>query len=82
MKSGACERARYQSCSEKRASLAQTPAPAHAQHFTPIGLAQRMMGEAVKRVRPTSQPIDPPRERQRKVGNVHDDFGASFTAVP
>jgi hypothetical protein len=49
---------------------------------SPIGLAQRMMGEAVKRVRPTSQPIDPPRERQRKVGNVHDDFGASFTAVP
>jgi len=82
MNSGARKRARDQSCSEKRASLAQTPAPAHAEHFSAIRLAKRMVGEAVKRVRPTSQTIDPPHERQRKVGNVHDDFGASFTAVP
>jgi hypothetical protein len=41
-----------------------------------------MMGEAVKRVRPTSQPIDPPREWRRNVRNVHDAFGASLTAVP
>jgi hypothetical protein len=76
------ERARQQPCSEKHASLAQTHAPTDAQHFAPIRLAQRMMGEAMKRVRSASETIDPPRERQRKAGNLHDDFGASLTAVP
>jgi hypothetical protein len=52
---------RNQACGEKSAPLAHAQAPAHAQNLVLVGIAQGMVGEAVKGVRPPSQPINPSR---------------------
>jgi hypothetical protein len=77
---------RNQACGEKRAPLAHAQAPAHTQNLVLVGITQGMVGEAVKGVRPPSQPIDPSRQpsrqRRRNVRNRHEILGASLTAVP
>ena len=73
---------RDQARGEKSTTLAHAQAPAHAQDLVPVSVAQGMVGEAVKGMRPPSQPIDPSRQRRRNAGSRHVALGASFTAVP